>query len=60
MCKFESKECGRRGTMCKFESKEVHGVATASGMRRCVRVMCGPVSARVWNAPRLIVCIAFL
>ena len=22
MCKFESKERGRRGTMCKFESKE--------------------------------------
>ena len=58
MCKFESKERGRRGTMCKFESKEVceslcfhtkigvRGVAKASGVRRCVRGGARAVSAR--------------
>ena len=72
MCKFESKERGRRGTMCQFESKgvceslrfhstsECTGGAKASGVRRCGRSGCGTVSARVWNVARVIGGIAFL
>ena len=52
MCKFESKERGRRGTMWQFESKEVceslcfhsksecagwRKLVVYSGVRRCVR-----------------------
>ena len=58
----------RRGTMCKFESKEVceslcsHSKSECTGWRKVVVCdgVCGAVSARVWDATRLILGIAFL
>ena len=43
MCKFESKERGRRGTMCQFESKEVceslcfHSKSECTGWRKLIQ-----------------------
>ena len=54
MCKVESKERGRRGTMWQFESKEVceslcfHSKSECAGVRKLVvwDGVCGAVSAR--------------
>ena len=68
MCKVESKERGRRGTMWQFESKEVceslcfHSKSECAGVRKLVvwDGVCGAVSARSRRAARLILGIAFL
>ena len=68
MCKFESKERGRRGTMWQFESKEVceslcfHSKSECAGCRKLVvwDAVCGAVPARSRVVPRVIEGIAFL
>ena len=57
-------DVGQRASLkirkCTNPCVGLHGVAKASGVRRCVQRGCGAVSARVWRVTRLILLLIFL